>query len=43
MTERREKILKEPEKAQIFIGEPIEGCNLESRFLTWTPSEHKKA
>jgi hypothetical protein len=42
MTEKSKKILIAPEKAQTFVCEPIEGFNLESRFLTWTPSKHKK-
>jgi hypothetical protein len=33
MTEKSKNILKKPEKAQIFSWEPIEGFNLEPRFI----------
>jgi hypothetical protein len=43
MTEKSEKIIKKPEKAQTFVWKLTEGFNLEPRFLTWTPSKQKKA
>jgi hypothetical protein len=42
MTEKKLKIFKKPEKAQTFVWEPIEGFNLEPRFLTWNLSTLKK-
>jgi hypothetical protein len=32
---------KNPQKTQIFLWKPIEGFNLEPKFLTWTPSKLK--
>jgi hypothetical protein len=41
--EKSKIILKNPEKAQIFVWEPIEGFNLVPRFFTETFAEPKKA
>jgi hypothetical protein len=35
--------IKKLEKTQTFVWDPIEGFNLDFRFLTWTPSKPKKA
>jgi hypothetical protein len=40
MTEKSKK--KNPQKAKTFVWEPIEGYNVEPRFLTGTVSKPKK-
>jgi hypothetical protein len=36
------KVKKNPQKAKTFVWEPIEGYNVEPRFLTGTVSKPKK-